>query len=71
MTFTVMETEETDQLGNQVIMYGLCEQGGELFKSISLEQKIVKQMADTLNYEVAPQHQRDVLEDMIQQLYIP
>lgn len=70
MTFSVMETEETDQSGNRVIMYGLQASCGELFKAISQEQKVVEHMADILNNEVTPQHQRDVLEDMIQELYM-
>ncbi len=72
MTFTVVTTEEIDVTGSRVLMFGLAVPQGETFAAISPHKSQVEEMARILNSSgVAPEHQRDLLEDMVQQIYLP
>lgn len=71
MTFEVITTTVVDEAGMGWEMYGLKTHCGELFESICEHKSYVQQMAQVLNdSDLAPEHQRDLLEDMVQQLYI-
>lgn len=52
-------------------MYGLQTHCGERFESICEQKDYVQKMKEILNStDLAPQHQRELLEDMVQQLYL-
>lgn len=70
MSFQVIMTEEIVE-GGTVVMYGLAADWGERFESISAQKDVVCGMQKILNCpEIGESHKRDVLEDMIQQLYM-
>ena len=71
MSFEIIVTEEIDEKGGKVLMYGLAADWGERFESICPRQEPIHQMQQILNNpDLSAQHQRDVLEDMVQQLYM-
>lgn len=71
MTFEVITTTVTDETGRRWEMYGLQTYCGERFESICEEKDYVQKMKEILNStDLAPQHQRELLEDMVQQLYL-
>ena len=71
MSFEIIVTEEFDEKGEKVLMYGLAADWGERFESICEQQEMAHHMQQILNNsELSAQHQRDVLEDMVQQLYM-
>ncbi|WP_395151181.1 hypothetical protein [uncultured Allofournierella sp.] len=71
MTFQVTQEIMLDTAGQEVMMYGLSTHCGMQFSAISPHRQQVCQMAQLLNSpQVEAVHQLDLLEDMVQQLYM-
>lgn len=71
MSFKIIVTEELTEGGETIQMYGLVADWGERFESISAQKEIVRGMQNILNCpEMGRCHKRDILEDMVQQLYM-
>ncbi|MBU3806446.1 MAG: hypothetical protein H9882_06085 [Candidatus Fournierella pullistercoris] len=71
MIFQVTKDWMTSETGAPIPMYGLKTQCGEHFAAIHSQREPVQQIADTLNQsDLAEVHQMDVLQDLVQQLYM-